>query len=138
MLLSRTSRYALRATAFLAGRAAEERPTPVAEIAAALGVPRNYLSKVLQQLARRGLLVSERGPRGGFRLASPPEAIRLLEVVETVEPRTAERDCLLGRPVCSDETPCAAHSHWREVSDAVERFLGETTLAELARPRDVA
>lgn len=138
MIFSRTSRYALRATAFLAERAAEERPTPVAEIAEALEVPRNYLSKILHQLARSGVLLSERGPRGGFRLAAPPEAIRLLDVVEPVEPRSTERNCLLGRAICSDETPCAAHTHWRELADAVERFLGETTLAELARPGDVA
>lgn len=137
MIFSQTSRYALRATAFLAERVADERPTPVAEIAAALDVPRNYLSKILHQLARSGVLVSERGPRGGFRLASPPEAIRLLDVVEPVEPRSTERNCLLGRPTCSDETPCAAHAHWRELSDAVERFLSETTVAELTRHGEV-
>lgn len=134
MILSRTARYALRAAAFLAEGADEERPIPVADIAEALEVPRNYLSKILHQLAQRGVLVSERGPHGGFRLAVAPADIKLVEIVDPAESRVPQRDCLLGRPVCSDDTPCAAHAHWRELSDALERFLQETTLADLTRP----
>ena len=133
MILSRTSRYALRATAYLAEQTARERPTPVAEIAQALDVPRNYLSKILHQLAQRGVLLSERGPHGGFRLAMPPAELKLIAIVEPVEPQFAQRQCLLGRPVCSDDSPCAAHEHWQEVSDAVSRFLEETSVADLTR-----
>lgn len=134
MLLSKTSRYALQATALLADRWSEERAIPVNELADVLGVPRNYLSKILHQLARAGVLSSERGPRGGFRLVAAPAEIRLIDVVGTVEPGISERRCLLGRESCSDEDPCAAHERWRDASGEVARFLEETTLAELAAP----
>jgi len=133
MLLSQTSRYALRAAAYLAERFAEERPVPVGEIADAIGVPRNYLSKTLHQLARHGVLTSERGPKGGFRLARDPRQVRLYDVVAPLEPAFTERSCLLGRPSCSDADPCAAHERWRDLADRVTHFLESTHLTDLTR-----
>ncbi len=133
MFLSQTSRYALQAAAFLAERWAEERPTPVGDIAAGLGVPRNYLSKILHQLARERVLVSERGPKGGFRLVAAPDEIALASVVGPLEPAYGERHCLLGRPTCSDDDPCAAHDRWQSVSSELTAFLESTTLADLVR-----
>jgi len=133
MLISKTSRYALQAATFLAERYADERAIQVQEIAEAIGVPRNYLAKILHQLARQGVLLSERGPKGGFRLALAPSEMTLVMVVKPVEPGLGDQHCLLGRPACSDEDPCAAHSRWQKISGDMTRFLGETTLADLAR-----
>jgi len=105
----------------------------VSQIAEAVGVPRNYLSKVLQQLVRAGVLVSERGPRGGFALARDADAITLTEILQAVETRPAERRCLLGRAECSDADPCAAHARWQQLYHHIASFLEDTTLAELAR-----
>lgn len=132
MLLSQTSRYALRAAAYLGECFAEDRAVPVGEIADATGVPRNYLSKTLHLLARQGVLLSERGPKGGFRLARPPGLVRLVDVVAPLEPAFTERTCLLGRPTCSDRDPCAAHARWRHLADEVTDFLGSTSLADLS------
>ncbi len=133
MLLSQTSRYALRAAAYLGECFAEDRSVPVGEIADAVAVPRNYLSKTLHLLARQGILVSERGPKGGFRLARAPRTIRLVEVVAPLEPAFTERSCLLGRPSCSDADPCAAHDRWRHLTEEVSDFLQSTSLADLSR-----
>lgn len=131
MLLSQTSRYALRAALHLA-QAGPERPVPAEEIARALGVPRNYLSKTLHQLARAGVLESVRGPGGGFRLAAPTRTLSLQRIVAPVEPDLGARCCLLGRPTCSDARPCAVHARWRELADRIDAFLGGTSLADLA------
>ena len=104
-------------------------------MAGALGVPRNYLSKILHQLTRAGILGSERGPRGGFRLARAAGRISLAEIIAAVEPRRLDRRCLLGRPQCSDADPCAAHERWRSLAEGIKTFLEETTLADLARQR---
>jgi Rrf2 family protein len=134
MPLSQTSRYALRAAIHLAERG-PERPIPVGEIARALRVPRNYLSKTLHQLARAGVLESVRGPRGGFRLAAPPERVSLAAIVVPLEPVLGERRCLLGRPVCSDRSPCAAHARWRALADRLDGFMSRTSLADLVGER---
>jgi Rrf2 family iron-sulfur cluster assembly transcriptional regulator len=131
MLLSKTSRYALRAATYLAAHRDDDRAIPVAEIAEGAGVPRNYLSKTLHQMARQGVLLSERGPKGGFRLAADPARITLREVIEPVEPSLSERRCLLDRATCSDVDPCAAHERWQQLAAEYERFLDETHLADL-------
>jgi Rrf2 family iron-sulfur cluster assembly transcriptional regulator len=134
MLLSRTSAYAVRAAIHLAsrdGEEAEEEFVRVSELAGALDVPQNYLSKILHQLVGAGLLASGRGPRGGFRLARAPEAITLADLVEAVEPGRAQRRCLLGRPECTDSHPCPLHERWLRLGDDIDHFLHETSLADL-------
>jgi Rrf2 family protein len=131
-VLSQTAEYALRATLAIAAQPDGE-PMGAARLAEALKVPQNYLSKTLHQLARAGVLESTRGKLGGFRLASPADRITLKEVVSPFDDITGRRVCLLGRPVCSDNTACAAHAHWKEVSEVTARFFRETTVADLLK-----
>lgn len=131
MILSQTAVYALRAMLHLAERP-DDQPVPVGEIASALDVPRNYLSKILHVLARRGLLRSARGPGGGFSLVLPPARTTLLEVAAHFDDMNRDR-CLLGRPECRDEDPCPAHGQWKDVAAALHAFFSNTTIADLAR-----
>ena len=90
-MVSRTSQHALRAVLYLARRWSEG-PVPVDTIAAALGAPRNYLSKTLHQLAKQGLVHGTRGPHGGFVLAVPASELSVAQVVASFEdegPRSA-------------------------------------------------
>ncbi len=128
MWLSSTAQQAINAVLCIA--AARGEPVRVHEIAAATGAPRNYLSKVLHALARAGVLSSERGPRGGFRLASPMERLTLATVTEPFE-RPGQRRCLLGRPTCSDATACPAHRRWSKVASGVDDYFRTTTIARL-------
>jgi Rrf2 family protein len=132
VLLSHTSTYAVGAAIHLAEQE-DDTPVSVGRIAAALGVPRNYLSKILHQLARDGVLVSQRGPRGGFRLATAPEDTRISDIIDAVEPLWIDRRCLLGRPECNDDDPCLAHHRWQPLAGRIVDFLNETTLADLRR-----
>lgn len=129
MWISGTSQYAIRAVVYVATEGTDV-PVRVGPIATALGVPRNYLSKTLHQLARAGVLRSVRGPRGGFQLAVPPERLTLALVTAPFD-EVGERHCLLGRPNCGDRYPCAAHARWATVSDALQAFFRNTTVADL-------
>ncbi|HZD03887.1 MAG TPA: RrF2 family transcriptional regulator [Longimicrobiales bacterium] len=130
-MLSQTAEYALRAVLHLA-REGGRGPVRVDDIAAALDVPRNYLSKILHVLARAGILESTRGPHGGFELAHPAGDLTLADVVEEFDPLKESASCLLGRRRCDDRTPCSAHARWKEVAETVRSFFRETTVAELA------
>lgn len=132
-MLSKTSQYALRAILYLAGQPAD-RSVRASDVARDLRVPPNYLSKILHTLARQGLLVSERGPGGGFRLARPADEVKVADAIEPFEELAGSRKCLLGRPVCRDSTACAAHARWKEASEGMLEFFRETTLAELQEP----
>lgn len=130
MILSQTAEYALRTVLYLAA-AQRDGLLSVGEIAAAINVPQNYLSKTLHQLARAGILHSSRGKHGGFRLARPAEEITLGEVVGPFNGPTGERICLLGRDACSDSDPCPAHARWKAVSNQVSGFFRETRVSDL-------
>jgi len=137
-MLSHTAEYALRAVLYLAQGEDADRFVQVGEIAPALRIPRNYLSKILHLLARQGVLVSTRGRLGGFRLAAPPDRLCLATVVSPFGSLGETRHCLLGRPECSDRTACAAHARWKDVAERVAAFFRETTVAELLQGAAVA
>lgn len=128
-MLSQTAEYALRAVLHIAANGAE-RPVPVGEVADALDVPRNYLSKTLHQLSRAGVLTSTFGPGGGFRLARPASDLTLDAVVGPFDAST-ERHCLLGRTRCVDSAPCVAHEQWKPVAEQVHRFFSTTSVTDL-------
>ncbi len=130
MILSQTAVYALRAVIHLAESDGEDL-VRVDDMAEALDVPRNYLSKILHTLARSGVLRSTRGPGGGFRLAIPAHELRLLDVVSNFDDMDDRRTCLLGRPQCSDTDPCAVHARWQDAAREVRSFFLETTVADL-------
>lgn len=130
-VLSQTAEYALRTVLHLAGRPEDSGPARVGELARTLGIPQNYLSKTLHLLAREGVLASSRGKHGGFQLARPADRITLLDVVAPFDRMEQRRQCLLGRPTCSDVTPCAAHQRWRDTAEKVASFFRETTVADL-------
>ena len=104
---------------------------PVRDLAHGLGIPQNYLSKILNQLVREGVLASSRGKHGGFQLARPAQHITLLDVIAPFDRPDQRKLCLLGQSTCSDENPCAAHWRWRALGEDVAGFFRDTTVAEL-------
>jgi Rrf2 family protein len=129
-MLSRSSEYAIRALTYLAMQGAD-RFRLVRDMAQVLGIPAPFLAKVLQPLVAGGVLQSQRGRSGGFRLAHPPDQVRLLQIVDTQESVSKTHQCLLGQAVCTDEHPCPMHDYWRRASEAFIAQLENTTLQDL-------
>jgi Rrf2 family protein len=129
-MLTKTGLHAVRAVVALAKLPAGTF-AGAARIARDIGAPENYLGKLLQTLAREGLVESQKGLGGGFRLARPSRSITLLDVVEPLEHVSRWSGCILGRSECSDADPCAIHNRWKTVRDAYLRMLERTTIAEL-------
>jgi len=132
--MSRTGIHALTALTALA-ELAPGAYAGAADIAQRISAPRNYLGKLLKRLAEAGLLESQKGKGGGFRLAREPHTITLYDVIEPIEHVSRWQGCFLGRPECSDLAPCAVHQRWGKVRDEYLEFLRETTLADLATHR---
>jgi len=101
-------------------------------IATTLGVSEAHLSKVLQRLARAGLVRSVRGPAGGFSPGKPCDELALLEVYEAIEGPLTDRTCLFARPVC-DGKACILGDLLGEVNQQVKDCLGSAKLSKLAR-----
>lgn len=130
-MLSQTAEYALRAVLHIAEFGAD-RPVAVGDIAQALDVPRNYLSKTLHQLSRAGVVTSTFGPGGGFQLGTSADEMTLDAIIAPFD-AAAERHCLLGRTRCRDSEPCSAHGRWKPIADQIQSFFATTTVADLLR-----
>lgn len=126
-VLSRSSEYAIRALTFLAQQEGEGFHL-ARDMARQLGIPAPFLGKVLQPLVARGILFSQRGRSGGFRLAQPPSKVTLLQIVDTQESLGKARQCILGQAVCTDEFACPLHAEWRSMADSFLARLNNTTL----------
>jgi len=112
MIYSRSSEYAIRAFVHLA-QVPDGKFAMVKQIAADEEIPAYFLAKILQQLARKGLLKSSKGPTGGFSLRRPSGEIRLLDIVEALDGLTEYQNRASGLSECSDEMACASVRHAR-------------------------
>lgn len=126
-MISQSAEYALRAAVCLASHPAERLST--ARVAEETKVPAGYLAKVLQALARAGLVTSIPGRAGGFVLAREPAAITVLDVVNAVEPVRRIDSCPLGRK--SHTSLCPLHRRLDEAAATVEKAFADTSLAEI-------
>lgn len=132
MLVSQTVEYALRAAVWLADHDGGQTTQQIAE---ATQVPSSYLSKVLQELQRAGIVHGRRGAGGGFTLAAEPSKISVLDVVQAVDPIQRIRFCPLGIPSHGIRL-CPLHRKLDDAMGHVEAAFGSTTLAELVAPKN--
>ncbi len=127
-ILNQSANYALRAVLFIARHEGAQTADVVAD---QLGVPRNYLGKILHVLARANVLVSARGPRGGFLLTQPAEYTSLESVIAPFHSVVEPPVCLLGNKLCDRTDPCVAHARWEEMAEPFRKFFEDTTVAEM-------
>ena len=103
------------------------------ELAECSDLPVPMVSKILKALAREGLLVSQRGAKGGYSLARAPEDLPVSEMIRVLEGPVALTDCAIGPSRCEHETMCAVREPWQKISRVVERALADVTLADLIK-----
>ena len=129
-MFSQTVEYALRAVTHLAAQSPACQTTD--QIALATLVPKAYLSKVLQNLCRAGVVQSQRGVGGGMTLIKSPEDLCILEVVDAVDPIRRIRECPLGLAAHGTRL-CPLHKKLDSALALVEAAFRDTTLADVLR-----
>jgi Rrf2 family protein len=132
LIFSRQCEYALQAVLYLALRPAGQM-TSIKELTDKLDIPYHFLAKILQDLSRKELLTSLKGPTGGFALGMPAKDITLFHIVEAVDGVEFTKDCILGFPECSGKNPCAVHEKWAGLRDGIYGMLVSKNIAEMAR-----
>lgn len=133
MRVSAKADYALRAMAELA---AAEPGVPVKgeRLAAAQGIPQKFLEAILTELRHDGLVASQRGAEGGYRLAKPAEEISLADVIRAVEGPLASVRGIRPDHLEYGGAARGLQGVWLEVRAALRGVLEETSLADLVRP----
>ena len=102
------------------------------ELSSQSGIPLPTVSKILKALTRGGILESQRGTQGGYRLARPPAEISVAAVVEALEGPIALTECTADDDTeCGIETSCPVRTNWQRITDAIRDALQAVSLEEM-------
>jgi Rrf2 family protein len=133
-LVSRTTKYALNVLRWLASDPGSRVSTD--RLSKETGVPANYLSKILSQLRKHGIVEGEKGWRGGFRLCAdaldrPIQGV--IEIFEKRPARTLAEECVFGLGMCDSANPCALHPQWERLRAERDAMFATNTVRDLLR-----
>jgi FeS assembly SUF system regulator len=133
--ISKLTDYAVVLATYLAGRGREERYN-VRDLAAVTGIHQPTVSKILKHLARCGIVESQRGARGGYRLAAHPEQIPIVSIIEALEGPIAVTECAseMTSGACEYEGRCDVQANWQQINTVVSRALASVSLADMRAP----
>jgi Rrf2 family protein len=130
--ISATTDYALRAAAELASRSAEGSPVTAKAISTAQAIPMRYVSEILGDLRRHGVVASRRGANGGWWLAKPAARVTIAEIIDAVQGPLAQ---VAGNApevlLCHQEPARAIQQLWINLHHDVRQILDSVTLADL-------
>jgi Rrf2 family protein len=129
--LSKKADYALMAMKHLAVKT-DVASVSAREIAEEYDIPIELLAKVLQRLARRGLLTSHQGTRGGYRLSRPTTAISVAEIIEAIDGPLTVTACSTHDDQCGQFAKCNVRDPLWRIKDRIVAALAASTLAEIA------
>ena len=132
MIYSPTCQYALRALIYLA---AHEGAGPALgnDIATEEKIPKQFLSKILHTLRNKGLVVTTKGPGGGYQLSKAAAKISINDVVEAVDGKIDLNNiCVLGLDKCSDKESCALHERWKQFRTNYLNVISKMNLNQAA------
>jgi Rrf2 family protein len=132
-LINKDADYAIKALVEIAGRGGEV--VSAAGLTRPLGLPWPYLRKILQTLAKAGLVRSSRGPRGGFVLAQQAGTIRLTDVIGVFQGRVRIHDCLFKPRRCPDVQTCPLRKTLDRLESRLVDELKAVTVADLLDER---
>ena len=131
-MLSKSSKYAIRAVIFLSIHSDENNKLSPIEIARSIEIPAPFIAKILQELTKRGLISSLKGRGGGFYLTKKNKKNSLISIVDSIDGVDKFQECMLGLPVCSDINPCPIHHAITPLRKNLIAQLTYKTIDELA------
>lgn len=129
-MFSKTCEYAIRGVFFIANKTADGGRVGIKEIAAGIDSPEPFLAKILQDLSRRGIVQSIKGPNGGFYLNDDSLRRPLAAIVEAVDGTGIFTGCGLGLKHCSEINPCPLHNEFKNIRNQIQNLLEKTSIGE--------
>lgn len=130
MKITRACDYAMRALLSMA-----EKPKGTvfmrSELSKISNVPDSFLGKIMQNLAKSGILISERGKKGGFRLEKDPDEVNMYDVITSIEGDIEITDCIADNGYCEKAPYCNVHQVWCSIQSNLTKQLSGITLKDL-------
>jgi Rrf2 family transcriptional regulator, iron-sulfur cluster assembly transcription factor len=140
-MLSNSCRYGIRAVIYLANQPLSSGKTGIKKISKDLNLPTPFLAKILQQLAKKKILSSSKGPHGGFSLLKDPRKITLLDIVNTIDGQDIFTNCLMHNGSCEgvekDKMRCPMHEDYEKSRRDLLKLFSNRTIFELVMKSNV-
>ncbi len=130
MHFSRSVDYAIRSLAYMAQKDASAHYSTV-EIADAVQVSSSYLSKILKQLVKHGLLSSTTGPGKGYCFLVDPQKITILQIMELFNEEDRLEYCFFGWEECQSRNPCIFHNHYAKFKDELAKTIVTKNISDI-------
>ncbi|MHC1737713.1 MAG: Rrf2 family transcriptional regulator [Ignavibacteriaceae bacterium] len=127
IIFSKKCEYGIQAVLYLSAKG-EGEVYNAEEISDHLKIPREFVSKILQQLTATGIVDSKKGKNGGFMLGKKSNKIKLLDVVLAIDGDSIFTNCVVGFPACSHTTPCPLHDEWGQLIQRTKEMLSNQTI----------
>lgn len=131
-MLSKSSKYALKAVLYLAVNSNEDNRIMVKEISKPINVPQAYIAKLLQKLSKLGMISSIRGPKGGFYLSADNMKQSILSIIYAIDGSEKLNSCLLSLKKCNEVDPCPLHQIANPNRSTLINILNQKTVSDLA------
>lgn len=133
-MLNYTCKTAIKAILYLSARSSAGEKAGIKEIAMHIDASEHTVGKILQTMARQGLINSLKGPTGGFYLSDKQQQQPISNIVETIEGKQVFSECGLGLSRCSAAHPCPIHNEYKVARDLLEKLFREKRVCDLRDP----
>lgn len=125
---SKTCEYALRAVLYIASKSQNGQRVGIKEIAENINSPEHFLGKILQKLSRQGIILSSKGPNGGFYIDTNGLNRPLADIIIVLEGDDLFTGCGMGLSYCSENNPCPLHNEFKKIRNQITHMLHITSI----------
>ena len=136
-MLSKSCEYAIRAMMYIAQKSKGGEKVGIKAIANGTNAPEHFMAKILQELSRKELLQSAKGPNGGFYLDSSHMKNSLADVVKAIDGDRLFKGCGVGLENCSEKKPCPLHDEFKVIRERIKVMLQTATVGEFNEKLDL-
>lgn len=128
-MFSKSCEYAIKAMIFLAQKSKDEMRVGLKDIAKGTDAPEHFIAKIMQDLSRKKLVHSVKGPNGGFYMDSRDLTNSIADIVKAIDGDNLYKDCVLGLKACSEKNPCPVHFEFKEIKKNLIKMIENNTIA---------
>ena len=133
IMFSKACEYGIRALTVIAEAGKEDKRIGIKEVCKLAKTPESFTAKILQNLVKRNIISSQKGPTGGFYLSKSTADISLYDIVEAIDGKGIFSKCGLGLSECNAKKPCPLHFKFEVVRDELNAMCKENTLNDLVQ-----
>jgi Rrf2 family protein len=129
-MFSKSCEYAIKAMIFVAQKSKDELRVGIKEIAKGTDSPEHFIAKIMQELGRKNLVHSMKGPNGGFYMDKTDLQSSIADIVKAIDGDGIYKKCVLGLKDCSEKRPCPVHFQFKEIKKNLISMIENNTIGE--------